>query len=457
MNRPLPDRPPEPPAPGLEGDGVDTWGLTWRERTAIAALVLLPLVVVALAVSSVWQPGPPARVVMSTGAPDGAYHAFAQRYQQVLARAGVELVLLPSAGAVENLERLRRGEQGVSLALLQGGLVEPGAAGEAVGLEWLGAVAHEPIWVFHRPSMAPRSLRDFGGARIAGGAPGSGTRLIVDRMLALLEMAGPGQPPPLPLSGLAAADALESGAVDVAMLVAAPDAPAVQRLLRSPQATLWSWDRAEAYARHLPVLSRVEIPEGAVDLVRNLPPRDVTLLSLRASLVARKDTHPVLVELLLDAAREVHGSSGLLQRGGEFPSEDTGGHPLSVDAQRYFRNGPSALRSYLPYWSVVWIQRLVFIGLPLLAVGIPLMRVMPGIYRWAVRRRIYRWYAELSQLERAADQSPAQVQAQLRRLDALESRFVRMRVPAAFGAEAYMLREHARWVRDRLLERASLH
>jgi hypothetical protein len=120
--------------------------------------------------------------------------------------------------------------------------------------------------------------------------------------------------------------------------------------------------------------------------------------------VARKDTHPVPVELLLDAAREVHGSSGLLQRSGEFPSEDTGSHPLSVDAQRQFRNGPSALRSYLPYWSVVWIQRLAFIGLPLLAVGTPLMRVIPGIYRRAVRRRIYRWYAELSQLERAADQ-----------------------------------------------------
>lgn len=103
----------------------------------------------------------------------------------------------------------------------------------------------------------------------------------------------------------------------------------------------------------------------------------------------------------------------------------------------------------------LWIQRLVIVGLPRLAVGIPLMRVKPGIHRWAVRRRIDRWCAELSQLERAADPAQAQVQAQLRRLDAPESCLVRLRVPAAFGAEAYMLREHARWVRDRLRERAA--
>jgi TRAP-type uncharacterized transport system substrate-binding protein len=451
MSRPNPVPNPEGAA-AAEPQGVATWGLGWRERSGMAVLVLVPVLAVAVIVAALWQPGPPARVVMSTGATDGAYHAFAQRYREVLARSGVELVLLPSAGAAENLERLRSGDQGVSLALIQGGLVEPR---HVDGLEWLGAVAHEPIWVFHRASATPRSLRDFRGARIAGGQPGSGTRMLVDRMLAMLGMDGPGLPAPLPLSGLAAADALENGTVDVAILVAAPDAPAVQRLLRSPRAALLSWDRAEAYVRQLPVLSRVDIPEGAVDLAHNLPPRDVVLLSLRASLVARSDTHPVLVELLLDAAREVHGGSGLLQRNGDFPSEDTGGYPLSLDAKRYFKNGPSALRSVLPYWSVVWIQRLIFIGLPVIAVGIPLLRVLPWVYRWAVRRRIYRWYAELSQIERDMDTAPARLDAQLRRLDALEARFNRMRVPASFGAEAYSLREHVQLIRERLRARAA--
>lgn len=75
---------------------------------------------------------------MNTGAAGGANHAYALRYREVLARSGVELVLEPSAGSVENLQRLRSGERGVTLALVQGGLAEEA---EAKRLVSLGAVA----------------------------------------------------------------------------------------------------------------------------------------------------------------------------------------------------------------------------------------------------------------------------------------------------------------------------
>ena len=441
-------------SPGTAESGVLAGaGLTRRERLGLWAIAGVALALVATLISMFWQPAPPQRVVMSTGAADGAYHAYALRYREVLARSGVELVLEPSAGSVENLQRLRSGERGVMLALVQGGLAEKADAQRLVSL---GAVAYEPLWIFHRAAQTIQGFGDFRGLRIAGGGPGSGTRRVVDQLLELHDLTpAAGQPPVVPQTGLAAAQALERGEVDVVILVAAAEAPAVQRLLRAEGVALWSWRRAEAYARQIPVLTKLVIPEGAVDLKRNLPPSDVTLLSLKASLVARADIHPVLVDLLLDAAREVHGGSGLLRHAGEFPAAESSEYRMSADAERYHKSGPSALRRYLPYWAVVWIQRLLYFGLPLLVVGLPLTRVLPIVYRWGVRRRIYRWYGELSFLERAVALQPDRYEEHLRRLGEIEARVNRLRIPASFAGEAYTLRMHVQMVRERLRSTAS--
>ncbi len=434
-------------APVADEEPIGRLGLTRRERLLGIVLLLGCALLVAAVIVAIWRPGPPSRVIMSTGSEDGAYHVFGQRYKEILARSGVELVLLPSAGAVENLERLRTGKDGVTIALVQGGLAQPGDETKLVSL---GAVANEPIWIFYRASQPLHRLEDVRGRRIAAGPAGSGTRKMAE---VLLERVGLGDMNPtlLPLGGLSAAQALEQGAADVAILVSAADGAAVKRLLRADRIALWSAPRADAFVRQLPILTKIEIPEGAFDLVRDIPPTTTTVLSLRASLVATPGIHPVLVDLLLDAAREVHSSGNLVRRPGEFPAAEAAEYPMSADAERYYKSGPSTLRDYLPYWAVVWIQRLVFFGLPLLVVGIPLLRVLPAVYRWAVRRRVYRWYGELAFIDRAAAQGRGRREAQLRRLDEIEALVNGQRIPASFAGEAYALRSHVRMVRERLL------
>jgi len=426
-------------------------GLSRRERLIGLVVFALAGVLVAVLIAAFWRPGPPDRVVMSTGAEDGAYHAFALRYRAALARAGVELVLQPSAGAVQNLERLRDPASSVSVALVQGGLAEPEAVS---GLVSLGAVAYEPVWVFHRAGLRLERFGDLAAARVAAGTPGSGTRRLAEQ---LFQRHGvdPASASLLPLSGLKAADALERGEADAAFIVSAPEGAAVRRLLAAQGIELWSMRHAEAYVRQFPVLTRIEIPEGAADLRDTLPRRAVTLVSVKANLVAREDLHPVLVDLLLDAAREVHGGSGLLRHAGEFPAAESSEYRMSADAERYHKSGPSALRRYLPYWAVVWIQRLLYFGLPLLVVGLPLTRVLPIVYRWGVRRRIYRWYGELSFLERAVALQPDRYEEHLRRLGEIEARVNRLRIPASFAGEAYTLRMHVQMVRERLRSTAS--
>ncbi|HEY6240234.1 MAG TPA: TAXI family TRAP transporter solute-binding subunit [Burkholderiales bacterium] len=416
------------------------------------ALIVLPLAVL-LAVAF-WgaaryvQPAPPKVVVMGTGPIDGAYHAFAQRYKAVLAEYGVTLELVTSAGSVENLERLKSGQGGMSVALVQGGLAN---AENAPGLVTLGSVFYEPNWLFYKSKQTLDLGSQLRGKRIAIGAPGSGSRAVA---LHVFRETGLAEPPTVlrEIGGLAAAKALEEGEVDAVFFMAAPDAPGVQRLLKAPGVRLLNTKRAEAFARRMPFLHKLTLPEGVVDPARNIPPKDITLLAVTANLVAVEDLHPVIVELILEAAKKVHGGPGLFQYLGEFPAPHDLDLPLSPDAERFYKSSPSVLRRYLPFWAAVWVNRFIVVVIPLLIVVIPVFRSIPALYRWRMRRNIYRWYGELRFTENAVRRGEGDPEAQLARLDRIEQRLDRMRVPIAYAAEFYILRSHIQWVRNLLRE-----
>jgi TRAP-type uncharacterized transport system substrate-binding protein len=414
------------------------------------ALIVLPLaVLLGLAVWGIThyvQPAPPRIVVMSTGALDGAYHAFAQRYKAHLAQYGITLELKSSAGAVENVERLKSRKDGVSLALVQGGIAN---AENAPGLVTLGSMFYEPTWLFYRSALRIDLGNQLRGRRIAIGAPGSGTRAVG---LHVVREIGVAEPPTVlsDLGGLEAAKALEAGEVDAVFYVAAPDAPGVQRLLAAPGVRLLGTRRAETFVRRNPFLHKLTLPEGAADLARNIPPTDITLLAVTANLIAVEDIHPVIVDLMLEAARKVHGGAGLFQRVGEFPAPRDLDLPLSPDAERIYKGGPSILRRYLPFWMVVWVNRFIVIGIPLLIIAIPFVRNIPAVYRWRTRRKIYRWYGELRIIESAVRRHSGDTATHAARLDRLEQQVDRLRVPPAYSAELYNLIAHIQLVRDLL-------
>lgn len=415
----------------------------------LAAAALLALA--AWAVLHLAEPAPPKVVVMSTGPLDGAYHAFALRYQAHLAAYGITLELRPSAGSVENADRLKSRKDGVSLALVQGGFLN---AENAPGLATLGSMFYEPNWIFYRGEREFDLGIQLRGKRIAIGPPGSGTREVG---LKVLRDGGIAGPPTIlsELGGMAAAKALEAGEVDAVFYIAAPDAPGVQRLLAAPGVRLLGARRADAFVRRMPHLHKLTLPEGVADLARNVPPRDLAMLAVAANLVALEDLHPVIVDLMLEAARKVHGGAGLFQRVGEFPAPLDLDLPLSPDAERFYKGGPSILRRYLPFWMVVWVNRFIVVGIPLLILAIPVFRNFPALYRWHTRRRIYRWYGELKTIEDAVRRREGDPAAHSERLERLADRVDRLRVPHAYSAELFTLLVHIRMVREMLKESPS--
>lgn len=392
-----------------------------------------------------WQfvdPAPPKKITISSGPEGGAYSQFAERYKEELSHNGVELEIVPSGGSAENMVRLEKGE--VDAAFIQGGIV-PAANSD---LQSLGSLYFEPVWVFSRTPLT--RLYQLKGKRIAIGAEGSGVRPVALQLLAGNRLTAENSLFS-DLSGQAAAEALISGRTDAAFFISSPEADYIRALLSRRDIHLMNFQRAETYTRLYHYLAGVTLPQGAADLAADIPAQDTTLLATTATLAVCGDLHPALQNLLLQAAFAVHARHGLFEDRGQFPSPNHIELPLSDEASRYYRHGAPFLQKYLPFWTANMIDRLKVMLLPLIALLLPLVKVMPPVYRWRIRSKIYRWYDNLQRLDMALATTDSEEElAHLKvELEKLENDIRSVHVPLAYAEELYHLHMHCALVRKR--------
>ncbi|MGI9026655.1 MAG: TAXI family TRAP transporter solute-binding subunit [Burkholderiaceae bacterium] len=454
---PLPAERGEPHAATTRRDLIERIADRFHISPREALIALLPVVLLLVLVGYVAQrfvrPAPPSTIQMTVGNPGGAYDEFAKRYQKILARSGVTLELHRSSGAVENYDRLRKpvepGAVNYDVGFIQSGI---GSVDEAPHLETIAGVYYEPVWLFSLHIDALQRLSDLKGKRIGVGIPGSGLRRLSLQMLAaagvnennatLVEQNGPD-----------AVKALQDGKLDIAFLIGAPESPLIRSLFGS-SLHIVSLAQSEAIARYFPTLTPLVLPQGAVDLADGKPSHDVRLLAATSMLVARDDLHPALVSLLLEAATEVHGGPGLFQQRGEFPSAKVQDFPISEQASRWFKSGRPFLQRYLPFWLANLFERLLVIIVPIVALMIPLMRIVPALYSWRVRSKVFRWYGEVKALEVRAlgghgDEGIKREEAM--RLEEIERAVGALKIPLSFYHEVHLLRAHIDMVRRHLV------
>ena len=418
----------------------------WVEHAKIWSVLALIVAVGFFATYQFVKPPPPKALRIATGGKDGAYYAFAQKYARLLARDGITLEVVSTAGSVENLDLLKKGE--VSLALVQGGSA---TEGDREQLQSLGSLFLEPVWVFYRKQTIIKRLSDLKGKRVAAGAAGSGTQLLAMQLLSAEGVTESNAT--LIRQGLAeAVPSLLEGKIDAAFFVASPEAPLIRKLLQEPSIELVSFDRAPAYTHLFRFLTSVTLSEGVLDLARNIPSRDTKLVAVAASLIARKDLNANLIPALLKAVTEVHQERGVLELKRQFPSIDFVDIPLNEDAERYITNGPSFLHRWFPYRTAVLMDRLKILVLPFLALLIPLFRVAPPLYNWRIRSRIYRWYAAVREIDALVQQEPnaGHVEAAMKRLKELERDVASVSVPLSYAGELYHLRLHIGFIEEKL-------
>jgi TRAP-type uncharacterized transport system substrate-binding protein len=407
------------------------------------------------------DPAPPKRVVLATGPEQSDYEKFGKLYAAALKRYGIEVVLRPTQGSSENRRALRDAKEDVDLAFLRGGSSNATRAADekkgGVPLVSLGSLYLEPVWLYYRSDAARRlnrdakltHLSDLRDWRVNVGARGSG---VIGLFGKLLQVNGVDRDSlrTSRLSQTPAVVALLAGELDAVVLTAVPESPMVQMLLQTPGIKLFEFAQAQAYSRRLPFLRAVDLPRGVVDLARDLPAHDVPLVAAATILAAREGTHPALLQLFSQAAHDIHSGTGWLSQEGQFPSPENAELPLAKEAERYYKNGTPLLQRYLPFWLANLIERMWVVLVSIIAVLIPMARVVPPLYEFRVRSRVFRWYRQLREIEdalRAKSTSPAVL---LDDLNKLEAKAQHISVPLSYADEVYALRTHIQLVRQRL-------
>ncbi|MBC7605312.1 MAG: ABC transporter substrate-binding protein [Ramlibacter sp.] len=418
------------------------------------AFVALGLLVLAY----LWlDPTPPKRLTLATGPGQSAYDAFGQRYRKALATNGIDVVLVPSQGSSDNLRLLREGK--VDMGFVQGGSNERDTTQES-GLESLGSLFVEPVWLFYRedsarkanPAATLSALTQLQGLRLNVGNMGSG----VPQLMAKLFEANNIDKSRITFSQLEqtpATVAFLGGELDAIVFASAPESLMVQMLLQTPGVKLMDFAQSEAYSRRFPFLTPVVLPRGVVDLARDLPPADLRLVATTTALLTRDQTHPALLQLIAQASRDIHGAAGWFNRAGAFPTLEHSEYAVSREAERAIMGGQPFLQRYLSFWVANLVERMwLALGI-IIAILLPLSRIVPPLYQFRIRSRVFRWYGQLRAIEeRMADVGESRLLAKelSQELDSLETNVSRVSVPLSYADELYALRNNITLVRRKL-------
>jgi TRAP-type uncharacterized transport system substrate-binding protein len=403
----------------------------------------------------VLQPALSTTLTISSGPQGSSFWNAAQQYKEILARNGVTLHVVPSLGSLQNLERLATPGSHVDLGFVQSGVkslpsvVAPDT--QNAGLMSLGSISYAPLFIFYRGPVLTR-LSQFKGKRLAIGGEGTSMRQFI---LLLLKANGvtPGNAQLLPIANEHAVESLINDQIDVAFLTGdAAEQEVMGQLIHTPTIRLFSFTQAQAYTRRFPFLTQIEVPMGALDLGENIPSEATDTVATSVELLARDTLDPALVDLLVEAAGNVHGGASLIQKAREFPSAVAHDFPLSPDAARYYKSGKSFVYRTLPFWLANLTDRFLVLIVPIIVVLIPALRFVPPLYSWRIRSRLYRRYGELMALERDAleDRSPRKRVEITERLNEIENAVNKLKIPLAYADQRYLLRVHISYVREQI-------
>ena len=423
----------------------------------VSAGPFILLTVVLLTLAYWWlDPNPPKHVTLATGPAQSAYAEFGTRYAKALALNGIEVRLVASEGSSANLQLLREGK--VDLGFVQGGSDENPLNAES-GIESLGSLFVEPLWLFYKTQAAidattNDTLTSFGQLktlRINVGTKGSGVPALMEKLfdvnrleLATLKLSKLEQTP--------ATMAFLNNEVDAIVFASAPESPMVQMLLQTPGVKLLDFNQNEAYSRRFSFLTPVSLPRGVVDLAGDVPTSDVRLVAPTTTLLARDGVHPAILQLFSQASLKLHGSASWFNRAREYPNIANTEFPLAQEADRTIRNGVPLLQRYLPFSMANLMERMwLALGI-IIAVLLPLSRIVPPLYQFRIRSRIFRWYGQLRNIEERLGENTESASVLLTELEALEVHAEKVTVPLSYADELYSLRNHIDMVRQKLLK-----
>ena len=420
-------------------------------RAAALSAVILVFLVLVLGIFLFFHLAPPNTITIISGPEGSTFRRTAERYAEILQRNGVTLKILPSEGSIDNVKRLADPLSKVDIGFVQGGVNKEIKTDKLVSL---GSISYQPLFLFYRSRSNIELLSQLIGKRVAVGEVGSGTHTLSLSLLAANGIEPEGPTKLLEMDSDEAANAILNSKVDAVFLMGdSVSTTLIRQLLHTPRIKLFNFTQADAYTRRITYLNKIILPKGSIDFGKGTPAQDVFLLAPTVELVAREKLHPALCDLLIETAREVHSGAGLLRRKGEFPTPIEQEIRISSEANRFYKSGKSFLYRYLPFRFASLVNRIIVVLVPMIVLLLPTLRLIPAVYRWRFRSRIFRWYRALMTIERdlKTQLAPAKRETLMERLDNIEAAVDRLKVPASFADQFYGLRGHITFVREKVM------
>ncbi|RXJ57624.1 TAXI family TRAP transporter solute-binding subunit [Candidatus Marinarcus aquaticus] len=396
------------------------------------------------------EPAPKKEITIAAGSKDGTYYQTALAYKKLLEKEKVKVTLLETKGSIDNIQLIQQGK--ADIGFIQNGVLKPA---QLNSVESLASIYYEPLWIFYKnEGFEIEYVIQLISKKIAVGGLGSGTR---DLALTILNDNGINNENSslLELNSTLAKQQLLEGKIDAMLVVISPKSALVQSLLEDPNINVLSIKRARAYSRKYTFLTPLTLYEGTMDLYKNLPSDDTSLLATTANLIVRKEMPEELVRLFLKKVKQTHQEKTLFAQEGEFPNLLNMQAPINKEAEKYMKNGDSWLESIFPYWIASNIDRLKILLIPLLTLMFPLFKGIMPLYTWTMRSKIYKWYDDLNDIDKALPSyNQEQLHEKLITLQNLQEEISKQtKVPLAFMGEYYNLLLHLEMITNKIKAR----
>jgi len=420
----------------------------WVGGIFLRAFVAI-LGVVAIMWLALWYyiPPPPSTITIAAGLKSGAFEHIANRYREKLGRHHVKLDVRITGGSLDNFKLVMDPNSGVDAALVFGGISN---SAQAPGLLSLGRIDYAPYWIFYRSAEPQDRLTQLKGKRVIVSPT---VQTIATKILSAYGV-NSDNTTFLPIIGPPTVKALVAGEADATFLPPIElNSPLTQALLRDPNVRLMNVTQAEALTRLYPFLNRLVLLQGVVDLERNIPATDVNLIGSTNAVLVRKNLHPELVVLLAQTILEEHGGAGVFHRAGEFPTQTDPEFPMAEEAHDFYKNGPSFLQKYLPFWMINYTKRIIAVSLTAMAIVIPLFSFAPRLYQWFLRVYTAKLYVRLRLVEAELKQASTAPQVATLQTDVENIDRATTILPMRHSDQFFALKLHIDRMREQLASR----
>lgn len=336
-----------------------------------------------------------------TGPEGSSTEAMGQQYAEYIKAHGVQAHVVPADGVMENIEALQQHTYAPAVALTQSGmLLLPGARQEDSELVALASVSIEPLWLFVSPGANITGIQDLRERKVAIGVSGSAANAVASMLLAANGLEDSVIPVLIDdYTPNAVAAMVASGTLDAIFLEDQPDSRRVHRILELSDLIPVSLDRSAAYAMHFPALAHIVLPEGGVNLARNIPAQDIHALATVIELLTTESMPPALVNLILTAATEIHTERTPFSERGHFPNMEHLDAPIHRMAKRFFTDGPPAVFRMFPYWLAAILNGISLMAGLMVGAGMVLLTLIPKLLGASLNRRLMLAYKRMVTIE----------------------------------------------------------